>query len=206
MLPDNKSILQAVSRSFYVSIRLLPTRLREPIALGYLLARSTDTVADTANIPATTRTETLRRLSEIIQRGNAERVEIIDLVRSFTPLQTNASERTLLQNLPDTLECLDQLNAADRSDVRAVLEKISSGQMLDLDRFADTSEIRALITAGNLDEYTYLVAGCVGEFWTRLCFRHVRRFADSSEEQMLALGKAYGMGLQLINVLRDAGN
>jgi len=56
-----------------------------------------------------------------------------------------------------------------------------------------------------LDEYTYLVAGCVGEFWTRLCFRHVRNFASLSEDEMLALGKCYGMALQLINVLRDAG-
>jgi farnesyl-diphosphate farnesyltransferase len=57
-----------------------------------------------------------------------------------------------------------------------------------------------------LDEYTYLVAGCVGEFWTRLCFRHVRNFARLSEDEMLALGKRYGMALQLINVLRDAGS
>src|SRR5207249_2867368 len=67
-------------------------------------------------------------------------------------------------------------------------------------------EIRALGTAADLDEYTYLVAGCVGEFWTRLCFRHVQNFARLSEDEMLALGKRYGMALQLINVLRDAGS
>ena len=62
-----------------------------------------------------------------------------------------------------------------------------------------------LSTAADLDEYTYLVAGCVGEFWTRLCFRHVRQFSSRTEDEMLALGKRYGMALQLINVLRDAG-
>ena len=67
MSPANKSILRAVARSFYLSIRFLPTRLREPVALGYLLARSTDTVADTATVPVKTRIETLGRLSEIIQ-------------------------------------------------------------------------------------------------------------------------------------------
>src|SRR5262249_26285470 len=55
-------------------------------------------------------------------------------------------------------------------------------------------------------EYTYLVAGCVGEFWTRLCFRHLRDFASLVQDEMLTLGRRYGMGLQLINVLRDAGN
>jgi farnesyl-diphosphate farnesyltransferase len=78
--------------------------------------------------------------------------------------------------------------------------------MLDLQRFDNPQEIRALGTAADLDEYTYLVAGCVGEFWTRLCFRHVRNFARTSEDEMLALGKRYGMALQLINVLRDAGS
>jgi len=202
MSPANKSILRAVSRSFYLSIRFLPTRLREPVALGYLLARSTDTVADTATVPVKTRIETLRRLSETIQHGNVDRTAIVD---SFVPLQTNPAERTLLQNLPGTWHWLNQMEPADRADVRAVLERITRGQMLDLERFPDPSEIRALETAADLDEYTYLVAGCVGEFWTRLCFRHVRGFADLSEEKMLALGQAYGMGLQLINVLRDAG-
>ena len=80
------------------------------------------------------------------------------------------------------------------------------GQMLDLQRFGNPQEIRALSTAAELEEYTYLVAGCVGEFWTRLCFRHVRQFSSRTEDEMLALGKRYGMALQLINVLRDAGS
>jgi farnesyl-diphosphate farnesyltransferase len=78
--------------------------------------------------------------------------------------------------------------------------------MLDLQRFDNPQELRALGTAAELDEYTYLVAGCVGEFWTRLCFRHVRQFASRTEDEMLAMGKRYGMGLQLINVLRDVGS
>ena len=57
-----------------------------------------------------------------------------------------------------------------------------------------------------LDEYTYLVAGCVGEFWTRLCFAHVKNFADRAESEMRELGRQYGQGLQLINILRDAGD
>jgi farnesyl-diphosphate farnesyltransferase len=103
------------------------------------------------------------------------------------------------------LEWLEQTGGADRDDIRAMLEKITRGQMLDLHRFDDPTQVRALQTAADLDEYTYLVAGCVGEFWTRLCFRHLRNFTSSNQGEMLALGRRYGMGLQLINVLRDAG-
>src|SRR5262249_52724823 len=83
---------------------------------------------------------------------------------------------------------------------------ITHGQMLDLHRFDNPAQVRALQTAADLDEYTYLVAGCVGEFWTRLCFRHLRGFASLIQDEMLALGWRYGMALQLINVLRDAGS
>jgi farnesyl-diphosphate farnesyltransferase len=209
------AILRSVSRSFYLSIRLLPAQLREPVALAYLLARTTDTVADTASVSRSVRTETLKMLSNGIQ-GRASREIVVDLAASFVPLQENAAEQRLLHSLPDCLEWLEHVETADRNDIRIVLEKITCGQMFDLERFDlptdrfavanNPAEIRALQSAADLDEYTYLVAGCVGEFWTRLCFRHFRDFASLSQTEMLALGKRYGMALQLINVLRDAGS
>jgi Phytoene/squalene synthetase len=148
--------------------------------------------------------ETLKMLSNGIQ-GTASRDVVVDLVASFVTLQKDPSERKLLESLRHCLEWLENAEKADRNDIRVVLEKIAQGQLLDLQRFGNPVEIRALSTAAELDEYTYLVAGSVGEFWTRLCFRHVRNFASPSEDEMLALGKRYGMALQLINVLRDAG-
>jgi farnesyl-diphosphate farnesyltransferase len=198
-------ILRSVSRSFYLSIRFLPAQLREPIALAYMLARTTDTVADTTQISGSVRMETLKLFSNGIQ-GTASRDVVGGLIASFVSLQENASERQLLESLPDCLVCLEGMEHADRNDIRLVLEKITRGQMLDLQRFDNPREMRALSTAADLEEYTYLVAGCVGEFWTRLCFRHVHQFSSQTEDQMLALGKRYGMALQLINVLRDAGS
>lgn len=198
------AILRSVSRSFYLSMRFLPLQLREPIGLAYLLARTTDTVADTTQVPGSVRIEALKMFSDGIL-GKASREMVVNQVASFVPLQENAAERTLLDFLPDCLKWLEQIGRADREDIRAVLEKITHGQMLDLHRFGDPAQVRALETPADLDEYTYLVAGCVGEFWTRLCFRHLRDFASLIQDEMLALGRRYGMGLQLINVLRDAG-
>jgi farnesyl-diphosphate farnesyltransferase len=197
-------LLRPVSRSFYLSIRILPRRLREPVGLAYLLARTTDTVADTAAIPIESRIQTLEQLRRFVA-GERDPREIVDLTAGFVRLQQNAAERALIAALPETLARLDELGAADRDDVRALLQKITSGQSLDLQRFANPAEVRALATVAELDEYTYLVAGCVGEFWTRLCSRHLRKFSRRTQEEMLARGKQYGMGLQLINILRDAG-
>src|SRR5438874_1785174 len=197
------TLLRSVSRSFYLSIRFLPALLREPIALAYLLARTSDTVADTSQIPLMVRIETLKLLSDAIQ-GAASRDVIADLTASFVSLQENRSERQLLEALPDCLLWLNQMEHANRNDIRVVLEQITRGQMLDLERFGEPTEVRALGTAADLDEYTYLVAGCVGEFWTRVCFRHVRYCASRPEDELVAPGRRDGMGLQLINVLRDA--
>ena len=138
-------ILRSVSRSFYLSIRFLPVQLREPIALAYLLARTTDTVADTAQISRSVRMETLELLSNGIQ-GIASRDVVLELVASFVSLQENTSERQLLESIPDCLACLEGMAHADRNDIRLVLEKITRGQMLDLQRFDNPQEIRALST------------------------------------------------------------
>jgi farnesyl-diphosphate farnesyltransferase len=196
-------ILRAVSRSFYISIRFLPRRLREPVGLAYLLARATDTVADTTQIPALVRAEMLADLSSVVQ-GEVSPDALVDLVNSFAPLQTNDAERQLIESLPNCLEDLARSSADDRDDIRHVLQKITQGQALDIARFGDMAQPRALATDLELHEYTYLVAGCVGEFWTRLCFRHIRNFSDLPEMEMAELGKRYGNGLQLINILRDA--
>jgi farnesyl-diphosphate farnesyltransferase len=197
-------VLRSVSRSFYLSLRILPRPLRDPLSLAYLLARATDTIADTPEPPAELRAEALRDLTRAIQEtGPAETVAWLQ--DSFAPFQRDEAERALIQHLPALLEWLDELEANDRTEVRGVLEKIARGQALDLERFGGTTSIRALATAAELDEYTYLVAGCVGEFWTRICFAHVANFSERPEAEMRELGVRYGQGLQLINILRDAG-
>lgn len=198
------SILASVSRSFYLSIRLLPKKLRDPVSLGYLLARASDTIADTTDVPIDLRTEKLRVLARGIQ-GEALGNAIVDLSASLAPLQKNKSERALIESLQPCLDWLEQSDVLDREEVRAVLDQINRGQILDLERFRNPKQIVALKTSAELDEYTYLVAGSAGEFWTRLCFRHLPKFTARSEDEMLGMAKRYGMGLQLINVLRDAG-
>jgi farnesyl-diphosphate farnesyltransferase len=199
------SLLRSVSRSFYLSIRLLPSGLREPVGLAYLLARATDTLADTTEIPADIRKSQLETLAAAIQ-SNVAPARIEALGTSFAPLQSNKSERLLIESLPQCLEMLERTEAADREDIRVVLAKINRAQLLDIERFGASGNIRALSTAAELDDYTYLIAGCVGEFWTHMCVRHVRDFAELPVEEMLKLGRHYGNGLQLINILRDAGN
>jgi farnesyl-diphosphate farnesyltransferase len=198
------ALLRGVSRSFYISIRLLPARLRQPVSVAYLLARATDTVADCATLPAEERKEKLDSLMEAIE-GRIPALDAAASLAAFGSLQEDPEERNLMLNLPQCLDWLERLASADRQDVRAVLRHITYGQAIDIQRFPQGAPLMALHTAAQLDEYTYLVAGCVGEFWTDLCFRHLPRFARLPKHEMRELGRDYGMGLQLVNILRDAG-
>ncbi|HSI54964.1 MAG TPA: phytoene/squalene synthase family protein [Ramlibacter sp.] len=202
--PDLMTLLRGVSRSFYLSIRLLPDGLARPIAVAYLLARATDTVADTAELPAQQRLAMLQALAGVID-DRAPRAGLDALILAFAPLQQDVAERQLVEALPLCMAWLAGLDAADQADVRTVLRHITRGQSLDVQRFGQASGVNALPSAADLDEYTWLVAGSVGEFWTDLCARHLPGFARLPLSTMRELGRAYGMGLQLVNILRDTG-
>ncbi len=197
-----KAILKSVSRSFYLTIRFLPRPLREPVSLAYLLARATDTIADTATVSAAHRLTNLRALARVIA-DESDFNSIEEPLRDFAEQQREPAERRLIENLRGCIAWLARLEPADREDIRNVLKTIVRGQEFDLERFGDPASAVSLRNAAELDEYTYLVAGCVGEFWTKLGFRHFPAFATRSPDEMTELGVAYGEGLQLINVLRD---
>src|SRR5207249_147900 len=189
-------------RSFYISIRVLPRTLREPVARAYLLARTTDTIADTSAIDVDLRIRMLQALADAIQRdANGVAGELRE---TFAPLQKNEAERNLIESVERSLRALARLTGEDRADLRVLLKTTTRGQLLDLTRWRNG--LAALASAKELREYAYLVAGCVGEFWTRLCSRKLVPFANLPEPEMLELGRQYGCGLQLINILRDAGN
>ena len=76
-----------------------------------------------------------------------------------------------------------------------MLVSINEGQTLDVQRFQNPAHVVALETADDLDRYTYLVAGCVGEFWTRVCWRKLPRFTSETREMMLEWGVGLWRGL-----------
>lgn len=192
-------LLASVSRSFYLSIRLLPAPLRAPIGLAYLLARASDTIADSPGVPVDTRLRHLAAFWQMVRTG--EPVGLEELRHEIA--SPHDGECTLIACLGDCLAWLATIEQKDRGEIVGVLEKIIRGQTLDLQRFGDGSQVIALQTAAELEDYTYLVAGCVGEFWTRLCLHHLPTCAHLGLADLRRLGANFGKGLQLVNILRD---
>jgi farnesyl-diphosphate farnesyltransferase len=195
-------LLRGVSRSFYLSLAILPRPLRQALGLAYLLARAADTVADTRLVPRPERTahvETLRRACAGAAADTAA------VVRACGPHQAHAAERRLLEHIDAILTAVAGLVPADRERVRMVLATITEGMLFDLAHFPgeDARTLAALDSLEELDHYTYLVAGCVGAFWTDMHLAHRPRLAGWDASAMRATGVRFGKALQLTNVLRD---
>jgi len=195
-------LLRRVSRSFALSLTILPRPLREPIGLAYLLARAADTVADTRLIPRDAR---LVHLQALRRACAGEAADVAAVTRACAPPQAHATERELLARVGEALARLEALPTADRAEVRAVLATLTSGMVFDLTRFPGegAAGLTALDTLEELDRYTYLVAGCVGPFWTALHVAHLPRLSRWDVREKSEQGIRFGKALQLTNVLRD---
>ena len=194
-------LLKAVSRSFYLTLSVLPKRIRSQIGLAYLLARTTDTIADTEIVPIEQRLEMLQALRERILGTSSTPLNFSDLAQQ----QGSPAERVLLEKCEASLALLQSQSAIDQKLIREVLDTITGGQELDLNRFGNPSanKITALQTDAELDDYTYRVAGCVGKFWTKTCLAHQFSTAQTADPSFEELGVRFGKGLQLVNILRD---
>jgi len=159
-------------------------------------------VADTRLLP---RVDRLRHLQTLRRAYVGEPVDVTAVTAACVPGQAEPAERRLLERIGEAIARLDALRGADGVEVRRVLATITAGQIFDLEQFPgeDAAHLAALATRADLDHYTYLVAGCVGEFWTALHVTHRRTLADWDRPRMSAQGVRFGKALQLTNVLRD---
>ena len=193
-------LLKGVSRSFYLSVCFLPSRVRPAIALGYLLARASDTIADANSLAAADRLEILNQLraqlftvDPNLKRG----------LKECAQRQPNGAEQQLLERVEEILVFARRLPQSDQNLLLEVLGRIMQGQILDIERFELATSLHALRSPEELDEYIYLVAGSVGEFWTKLCLQAWSPYARVGDKSIVTLGTEFGKGLQLVNILRD---
>lgn len=199
-------LLKGVSRSFYLTLRVLPVGMRDPIGIAYLLARAADTIADTSIVPPGQRLDLLLSLRMQVN-GTSDEGALARIAVEVAGQQTQSDEKDLLQSLGTALMVLSQLSESDRHAVRGIVTTLTKGMEFDLRTFPNeySGQIVALQELDELDLYTYMVAGCVGEFWTQMTYAHVPGTFNGGPETMLDRGIHFGKALQMTNVLRDCG-
>ena len=194
-----RDVLPGVSRSFALSLRVLPGPLRRPFGVTYLVARAADTIADTRALPPAARLTTLRALREALADG-APPPLWTGPPRAATPPPTDAP-RAAPRRAPGVP---GPRAPADRARSREVLLTLTQAMVEALRRFPPemADRVGAFDTRAELDRYTYMNAGCVGSTGPRWS-RRTGHAARGGMCPPCARAARFRPGLQLINVLRD---
>ncbi|MEI6094620.1 MAG: squalene/phytoene synthase family protein [Gammaproteobacteria bacterium] len=197
-------LLKSVARTFYLSLTYLPKAIREPMSLAYLLARLSDTVVDEQLVPVSLRSDLLSSLKRCVQHPNNPEylTHLYQKISLCLPYFSN-QDLTLLESCGFLLSRLQHQSAPIQTLIQEVLVLIFEGQAIDLNYFDSSPEINYFTTEHELERYLYLVAGSVGEFWTKLCCLCIPNFTRENVEQLLSKAVAFGKALQLTNILRD---
>ena len=197
----NDKLLEGTSRSFYLTLKRLPKSVKGQIGLLYLLARISDTIADSGNSGGE---DLLELLEDYNNRAQGHSNSMPDF-SNLSDVQENPAEGLLLRGAHGPIELLEEASVVDQELIRRCLDIIISGQRMDLERFQDMdgTGIRSLSRYEEMDDYAYRVAGSVGEFWTEICLEHAFEASAELKEELMSSGVRFGKALQLINILRD---
>ena len=196
-------VLRRVSRSFYLTIKVLPRDLRRPIGLAYLFARAADIISDSPMLKPADRLENLEIFRNAFKDGDPSLVRQVN--EALADVQKASAERALLGQLEQCFAAYQAHDEGDRELVKGVVLTLTQGMVMDLNTFPGEDEGRlvALETRADLDRYTYYIAGCVGEFWTDIQMAHRPSMAGWDTQEMRQRGVRFGKGLQMTNILRD---
>jgi farnesyl-diphosphate farnesyltransferase len=185
---DFLRVLKETSRTFFIPIFRLPSRLQEAVGSAYLCMRAIDEIEDHPSLENEAKAFLLNKLSWALQAQLAtNRFPDPSLLADvFSPYQTTLPEVTL--RIGDWLS----------QPPREIAPRIWDATIAMADRMAYWAKSNWLIeTEADLDSYTFSVAGAVGllicDIWT---------WFDGSQVDRLAAIQ-FGRGLQSVNILRN---
>ena len=196
-----EDLLEKTSRTFALSIPVLPEPTRGEVMIAYLLFRIADTFEDAAHWPAERRIEALEEFQDLLIDYSRDRAERLSQKWTRTDPAQHAGYRELIREVPFVLECFFALDPQAVSSVRGHVTRSAEGMA----RFVARSRggVLRLDDLDDLHRYCYVVAGIVGEMLTDL-FLLKRERLVSIASNLRKRAAAFGEALQLVNILKDA--
>ncbi|MEQ8769779.1 MAG: squalene/phytoene synthase family protein [Phycisphaerales bacterium] len=190
------SLLERTSRTFALSIPMLPMPTQREIAVAYLLFRVADTFEDEPWWDLPERIEGLRGLAIAVGDHASE--------HNFTPpapragVETHDGYAELLDQSSAVLGAWRELDPDAARSIAKHLIRTIDGMAAHLERG------QAPRTIPEVQRYCYYVAGIVGELCTDLFWRAAPEGAPPrARAELDQLAGTFGEGLQLVNILRD---
>lgn len=179
------SLLKKVSRTFALTIPILPEPLRLPVATSYLLCRIADNIEDHPEMEDERRVLLFDQLLAGITGKSAD---------FFWP---GGPGNDLAVRFPAILHDFRSLPTGFQEPISDCIREMVAGMKIStLERIPD-SVCRSL---PELEEYCHWVAGTVGVMLDRIFTRFIGATPDENRQET---ARRFGLGLQLTNILQD---
>lgn len=190
-------MLQEVSRTFALTIPVLPEELRRVVGNAYLLCRIVDTVEDE---PALDGSQKARFSGEFVRvlRGELDPQRFAQRLGPLLSDATLPAARELIRQTPYVLSITRSLGGRQRAAIERCVGVMADGMV----EFQTGDGPPGVPDQEAMDRYCYHVAGVVGELLTELFCLHLP-ILESQRDEMMALGRSFGQGLQMTNILKD---
>jgi farnesyl-diphosphate farnesyltransferase len=196
-LDYQRGILPGVSRTFALTIPVLPDTLAVVMTNAYLLCRIADTIEDDPGLNHEQKSRFHARFVAVV--NGAEDAE--PFARDLAPLLSDRvlpAEHDLVRNTPAVIRVTHGCSTAERAALTRCVAIMCRG----MPEFQRNRSLRGLCDLDELADYCYYVAGVVGEMCTELFVLHCPELAPK-RELMLRLAVSFGQGLQMTNILKD---
>ena len=197
-LAYQKAILGSVSRTFALTIPLLPATIEKVVGNTYLLCRIVDTIEDAADLSP----ETKQQLSQLFLDAVLEKAPVESFVEPCLKALDhygNRDELDLIAHTPTVLRILHTCSKDDQAAVSRCVSIMSEG----MSYFHGKQTQAGLKDLREFEKYCYVVAGVVGELLTTIFSNHSPAFAKSMNGHD-GLAIAFGQALQMTNILKDS--
>ena len=186
--------LQKVSRTFALTIPVLPHPVNDYVSLSYLMCRTCDTIEDDPKMSHESR---IKELHNYVRAVRKEIDHVLWTENTYNALKNTSvpDEVDLLKDLPEVMERLYSYPSEVSGFIVKCLDIMSKGMAYQQSHDTVTQQ-------SDLDTYCYSVAGVVGELLAEIFMYHSPSLALKRSEFM-PLSISFGEGLQMTNIIKD---
>jgi farnesyl-diphosphate farnesyltransferase len=200
-VPSLEALLERTSRTFALSIPVLPEPTRREVMVAYLLFRIADTFEDAYHWPPERRVAALAGFEELLRESRPAEAARLAAAWSAQRPADHEGYRELIAEIPFVLDAYFGLAPDAVASIRTYVLRSSDGMGEFVSRTHDGR--LTLTSVPELRRYCYYVAGIVGEMLTELFLRG-RPALAASADALRERSATFGEALQLVNILKDA--
>ncbi len=196
-----EDLLEKTSRTFALSIPVLPEPTRREVMVAYLLFRIADTFEDASHWTPDDRIGALADFNALLRSYSREKAESLSRDWVDRAVAHHAGYQELMTEVPVVLDSFFALSPGAILSIREHVIRSADGMASIVVRTRG-GEL-TLHSVRELQDYCYVAAGIVGEMLTEL-FLLDRPTLSRIGAYLRERAATFGEALQLVNILKDS--